>query len=82
MILYQAKKKVMKKEKGSLTMIAFFTILIFSLYGILLYGKSASAYIRQTKSIEAIQNAYAEDINNAANIAEGLGATYHLSTGG
>jgi hypothetical protein len=70
----------MKKEKGSLTMIAFFTILIFSLYGILLYGKSASAYIRQTKSIEAIQNAYAEEVNNAVNIAESLGASYHLST--
>ena len=82
MIKNQTSVQIMKKEKGSLTMIAFFTILIFSLYGILLYGKSASAYIRQTKSIESIQNAYAEEINNAANIAEGLGAHYHLSTGG
>ena len=60
-------------------MIAFFTILMFSLYGILVYGRSASAYIRQTSSIETIQKAYAADVSNAASIAESLGATYHIA---
>ena len=72
----------MKSEEGSVTIAILIAMLIFSIYGIVFYGNSASAYIRQTKSIEAIQNAYAEEINNAANIAEGLGAHYHLSTGG
>ena len=48
-------KKGEKNERGSLTMTAFVTLLIFSLYGILLFGRSASAYIRQTSSIETIQ---------------------------
>ena len=60
-------------QSGSLTIIAIFTILIFSLYGILLYAKSASAYIRQTKSIETIKNVYARDVPNAAIIAKQLG---------
>lgn len=68
----------MKNQKGSVTMIAFFTILIFSLYGILVFGRSASSYIRQTSSIETIQNAYSADIKNAVSIAEGLNATYHI----
>ena len=67
----------MKSQRGSLTMIAFFTMLIFSLYGILVFGRSASSYIRQTSSIETIQNAYSVDVKNAANIAEMLGASYH-----
>ena len=68
----------MKSQRGSLTMIAFFTILIFSLYGILLYGRSASSYIRQTSSIETIQKAYSHDVKNAAQIAETLGASYNI----
>lgn len=68
----------MKSQRGSITMIAFFTILIFSLYGILLFGRSASSYIRQTSSIETIQNAYSADVESAANIAEQLGASYHF----
>lgn len=59
-------------------MIAFFTILIFSLYGILVYGRSASSYIRQTSSIETIQNAYATDVANAVDIAESLNGPSHL----
>lgn len=65
----------MKNNRGSLTIIAIFTVLIFSLYGVLLYARSASAYIRQSKSIETIQRAYAQDVPNAAKIAEQLGAT-------
>lgn len=68
----------MKNQRGSLTMIAFFTILIFSLYGILVYGRSASSYIRQTSSIETIQKAYSVDVENAVNIAESMNATYHM----
>ena len=52
-------------KSGSLTITAIFTVLIFSLYGILLYGRSASSYIRQSKSIETIQNIYAQDVPNA-----------------
>jgi len=69
-------KENRKKQKGSLTMTAFFTILIFSLYGIILFGRSASAYNRQTSSIETIQNIYSQDVTNAARIAESLGAIY------
>ena len=53
-------------------------MLIFSLYGILVFGKSASSYIRQTSSIETIQRAYSADIENAVNIAESLNASYHI----
>lgn len=60
-------------------MTAFFTILIFSLYGILLFGRSASSYIRQTSSIETIQNVYGKDVPNAPLIAESFGASSHLS---
>lgn len=67
-----------KKEKGSVTLIAFFTILIFSLYGIIIYGRSASAYVRQTSSIETIQNVYSADIDIAKDIANSLGANYHI----
>lgn len=62
----------MKNQRGSLTLIALFTILVFSLYGIILYGKSASAYITQTSSIETIQKAYSKDLNNAVQIAKQL----------
>ena len=62
----------MKKQRGSLTMTAFFTMLIFSLYGILLFGKSASAYIRQGKSIETIQKIYSRDVSNIIAIAQSL----------
>ena len=65
------------KERGSLTMTALITLLIFSLYGILLYGRSASSYIRQTSSIESIQNTYSQDVERAAIIAEQLGAPSH-----
>lgn len=67
----------MKNQRGSVTLVAFFTILIFSLYGILVFGRSASSYIRQTSSIETIQKAYAVDVDNAADIAKMLGASFH-----
>lgn len=52
----------MKSERGSLTLIAFYTLLVFSLYGMLLYGRSASAVIKQNKMIVAIQKTYARDV--------------------
>ena len=48
-------------------------MLIFSLYGIIFYGNSVSAYIRNARAIESIQNIYSGDINNAYKIAENLG---------
>ncbi len=65
----------MKNQRGSLTLIALFTILVFSLYGIILYGRSASAYITQSSAIETIQNAYSANVENAAQIARQLGAS-------
>lgn len=62
----------MKKERGSVTLAIFIAMLIFSLYGIIFYGKSASSYIIQAKRIEAIQNVYSGDISNAYQIAETL----------
>ena len=63
----------MNKEKGAVTIAIFVAMLVFSLYGIIFYGNSVSAYIRQTRSIEAIQNVYSGDIGNAYEIAEKLG---------
>lgn len=63
----------MNKEKGAITLTIFVAMLIFSLYGIIFYGNSASSYIRDTKAVEAIQNVYSGDIDNAYKIAEKLG---------
>ena len=63
----------MKKEKGAITLVIFVAMLLFSLYGIIFYGNSASSFIRQTRIIEKIQNVYSEDIENAYEIAEKLG---------
>ena len=63
----------MNKEKGAITIAIFVAMLIFSLYGIIFYGNSASAYIRQTRTLESIQNIYSGDIENAYDIAEKLG---------
>ena len=60
------------KEKGAVTMAIFMAMLIFSLYGIVFYGNSASSYIRQARMIEAIKADYAKDIPNAYQIAESL----------
>ena len=48
----------MKSEEGSVTIAILIAMLIFSIYGIVFYGNSASAYIRQTRTIEAIQKVY------------------------
>ena len=63
----------MKKEKGAVTVAIFVAMLIFSLYGIIFYGNSASSYIRQSRTIKSIQDVYSGDIENAYEIAEKLG---------
>ena len=62
----------MKSEKGSVTIAILIAMLIFSIYGIVFYGDSASAYIRQTRTIEAIQKVYSKDVENAHKIVETL----------
>lgn len=62
----------MRNEKGSVTIVILIAMLIFSIYGIVFYGNSASAYIRQTRTIEAIQKVYSKDVENAHKIVETL----------
>ena len=62
----------MKNEKGSVTLVILFAMLIFSIYGIIFYGNSASSYIRQTRTIEAIQRTYSKDVEKAYEIVENL----------
>ena len=62
----------MKSEEGSVTIAILIAMLIFSIYGIVFYGNSASAYIRQTRTIESIQRIYSKDVENAYKIVETL----------
>lgn len=62
----------MKGENGSVTIAILIAMLIFSIYGIVFYGNSASAYIRQTRTIESIQKIYSKDVENAYKIVETL----------
>ncbi len=62
----------MKSEEGSVTIAILIAMLIFSIYGIVFYGNSASAYIRQTRTIESIQKVYSKDVENAHKIVETL----------
>lgn len=62
----------MRNEKGSVTIVILIAMLIFSIYGIVFYGNSASAYIRQTRTIESIQKVYSKDVENAHKIVETL----------
>ena len=62
----------MYKQKGAVTIVVLVAMLIFSLYGMIFYGNSASAYIRQTRTIESIQRTYSKDVENAYKIVETL----------
>ena len=62
----------MWKNRGSITMTALMGMLIFSLYGIALYGRSVSAYKIQEKEILQIQNVYSGDVGRAYEIADSL----------
>ena len=70
----QEQDSFFKDNRGSLTIVAIFTILVFSLYGVLLYARSASAYLRQSDSIASIQKAYVQDVPNAVHMAQQMGA--------
>ncbi len=51
----------MWNNRGSITLTALMAMLIFSIYGIALYGRSVSAYKIQEAEIERIQKAYSGD---------------------
>lgn len=62
----------MWKNRGSITMTALMAMLIFSLYGIAMYGRSVSAYKIQELEILQIQKAYSGDVERAYEIADRL----------
>ena len=62
----------MWKNRGSITLTALMAMLIFSLYGIALYGRSVSIYSLQEKQIKQIQEIYSGDVTRAHEIADAL----------
>lgn len=60
----------MWKNKGSATMTALMAMLIFSIYGIALYGRSVSTFIIQESEIKQIKQIYSADIERAYEIAD------------
>ena len=62
----------MLNNRGSITLTALMAMLIFSLYGIALYGRSVSMYKLQEMQIEQIQETYSGDISRAYEIADKL----------
>lgn len=63
----------MWEKRGSITLTALMAMLVFSLYGVALYGRSVSMYKLQELQIEQIQEAYSGDVNRAYEIADALG---------
>ena len=45
----------MWNKKGSITMVALMSMLVLSIYGVILYGRSVSDYLVQESQIEQIQ---------------------------
>lgn len=62
----------MWKKRGSITMVALMAMLVLSLYGVILYGRSVSAYLVQESQIEQLQKTYSCDLDAAYNIADSL----------
>ncbi len=62
----------MWKTRGSITMTALMAMLIFSIYGIALYGKSVSAYILQETEIKHIQEVYSRDLDRVYEMEDKL----------
>lgn len=60
----------MKNKRGSITMVALMAMLVLSLYGVILYGRSVSAYLVQESQIEQLQKIYSGDVEYAYEIAE------------
>ncbi len=63
----------MWEKRGSITLTALMAMLVFSLYGVALYGRSVSMYKLQELQIEQIQEVYSGDVNRAYEIADALG---------
>lgn len=53
-------------------MVALMAMLVLSLYGVILYGRSVSAYLVQESQIEQLQKTYSCDLDAAYNIADSL----------
>ncbi len=60
----------MWNRKGSITMVALMSMLVLSIYGVILYGRSVSDYLVQESQIEQIQKTYSIDVNAAYEIAD------------
>ncbi len=60
----------MWNKKGSITMVALMSMLVLSIYGVILYGRSVSDYLVQESQIEQIQKTYSTDVNVAYEIAD------------
>lgn len=60
----------MWNRKGSITMVALMSMLVLSIYGVILYGRSVSDYLVQESQIEQIQKTYSTDVNTAYEIAD------------
>ncbi len=55
---------MLKKEKGSITMMAFVIMLFVSLFGAIILGTSARKYKIQTNDINTIVNSYKSDLTD------------------
>lgn len=53
-------------------MVALMAMLVLSMYGVILYGRSVSAYLVQESQIEQLQKTYSGDLDAAYNIADSL----------
>jgi len=53
---------MLKKQKGSITIMAFVIMLFISLYGALILGNSARKYRIQSNDINTIISAYKSDL--------------------
>ena len=62
----------MWKTRGSITLTALMAMLVFSLYGIAIYGRSVSMYKLHEMQIEQIQETYSGDVQRAYEIADDL----------
>lgn len=60
----------MWNKRGSITMVALMSMLVLSIYGVILYGRSVSDYLVQESQIEQIQKTYSTDVNAAYEIAD------------
>ena len=62
----------MWKDRGSITLTALMAMLIFSIYGIAVYGRSVAAYKIQQDEFKRIEKAYSKDVDRMYEIADSL----------